>query len=317
MKNGGRVLKLKIAALLMSIWVLNGAAFAWNDLGHRVVAQIAWNDLDRPTRTAIIRALRTAPNDSDMLRLLPSNPENWPANSDNQIYADLFQFIGTWPDHVRPGKRRKVTDKYHQGDWHYINLFWDGSNGTQVSLPPKGQLLLRIQAFSQSGSQENAAIQVAWLVHLIGDVHQPLHCSARITEDPIERDGDRGGNEFCLAVGCRENSRKMQLHSYWDSTLTRNYDRMVGETEEGLARRLALRISGRYPKGSLGNLSDGSEKWAEEGVRKSISTVYPETLQRNRTPSTAYRKTTLDASEPAIARAGYRLAKVLRDKFDH
>ena len=57
---------------------------------------------------------------------------------------------------------------------------------------------------------------LVWLLHLIGDVHQPLHCATRISKTHPK--GDAGGNDvgFCTAGAAACNGK---LHSYWDGVL--------------------------------------------------------------------------------------------------
>ena len=56
------------------------------------------------------------------------------------------------------------------------------------------------------------AVALAWLLHLVGDIHQPLHCSSRVTPDEALPRGDAGGNTFRL-----DDNRN--LHGYWDRIL--------------------------------------------------------------------------------------------------
>jgi hypothetical protein len=67
----------------------------------------------------------------------------------------------------------------------------------------------------KNGTDEEKAVYMTWLFHLIGDIHQPLHCVALFsTKYP---DGDRGGN----AIGIRISSSPTNLHSFWDGLLGR------------------------------------------------------------------------------------------------
>jgi hypothetical protein len=65
------------------------------------------------------------------------------------------------------------------------------------------------------------AIGLAWVLHLVGDVHQPLHCSARVTiREPA---GDKGANDFKL------DSKNKNLHAYWDSMIGKAIPRRSNE----------------------------------------------------------------------------------------
>src|SRR5437870_13642051 len=63
---------------------------------------------------------------------------------------------------------------------------------------------------------ERKAIALAWLFHLVGDIHQPLHTAQLFTTDYPK--GDRGGNEICVRV--KEAEQPMDLHRFWDGVST-------------------------------------------------------------------------------------------------
>jgi len=63
---------------------------------------------------------------------------------------------------------------------------------------------------------ERKAIALAWLFHLVGDIHQPLHTAQLFTTDYPK--GDRGGNEICVRV--KEAEQPMDLHRFWDGVIT-------------------------------------------------------------------------------------------------
>src|SRR4029077_16255685 len=64
-----------------------------------------------------------------------------------------------------------------------------------------------------SGSQEDKAVYLTWLFHLVGDIPQPLHCTAVFSER--FPDGDRGGNLALIRI----RSGPTNLHSFWDGLL--------------------------------------------------------------------------------------------------
>ena len=65
-----------------------------------------------------------------------------------------------------------------------------------------------------SGTAQEMVDALSWLIHLIGDIHQPLHCVTHITSQHPAPEGDRGGNSFKLK-GTPNN-----LHSVWDSSVS-------------------------------------------------------------------------------------------------
>lgn len=311
--------KLQIVPALLAIClVFVVSARAWDDTGHSVVAQIAWKTMNASTKRAIINALKTAPPVSQIRRIMPANVNSWPANVNNPIYEQLFQFVATWPDFIRPDRdHHRPTDAFHHGNWHFRDTFWNaGNDSNSTTMAPEGEIINKLREFSQQGSSENLGVQVAWIVHLVGDVHQPLHCSGRITDDPVERDGDKGGNEFCLEPGCRDpGSRALNLHLFWDRTLSRNFARAPGESETAYVKRLADDISRRHLETEFSSVSNMNfEVWSAESLDKAKREVYPN-VNRNTAPGTTYSRNTVRVAEASIALAGYRLARIFRNKF--
>jgi hypothetical protein len=312
--------KLQILlALLLAFLVCVNPVHAWDSTGHSVVARIAWKNMNDSTKRSVINALKTAPAESRIREIMPANINAWPPNVNNPLYEQLFQFIGTWPDFIRPDRRNpKPTDIFHHGNWHFRDTFWNAGNNSNSSMAPEGELIDKLREFSQAGSNENPGVQVAWIVHLVGDIHQPLRCSGRITNDPVERDGDKGGNEFCLQPGCRDpDSRALNLHWFWDSTLSRNFARTQGESETAYIKRLADDISRRHPESEFSSSANNLnfEVWSAEGLEKAKRDVYPASLRRDRDPGTTYARNTMRISESSIALAGYRLARYFKNKF--
>ena len=74
---------------------------------------------------------------------------------------------------------------------------------------------------------ERKAVALAWLFHLVGDVHQPLHAAQLFTTEYPQ--GDRGGNEICVRV--TQAGQPMDLHRFGDGviTLSQNLTRLRNE----------------------------------------------------------------------------------------
>jgi len=81
---------------------------------------------------------------------------------------------------------------------------------------------------------ELKAIALAWLFHLVGDIHQPLHTAQLFTVDYPK--GDRGGNEICVRV--TQQGQPMDLHRFWDGVITssQNLTRLRNERRSETAR---------------------------------------------------------------------------------
>jgi hypothetical protein len=118
----------------------------------------------------------------------------------------------------------------------------------------------------KESDRERKAIALAWLFHLVGDIHQPLHTAQLFTvEYP---NGDRGGNEICVRV--TQTGQPMNLHRFWDGVITssQNLTRLRNEAT-------ALRNRQEFQRSQLTELaSTGFESWAKESYEIATKIAY-------------------------------------------
>lgn len=167
--------------------LLSTSAPAWSDLGHQVVARIAWEYMAPQVRAKVITLLMAAPPDADLSSLFPNDARPlWLREQ------EFFLRASTWADRIRHGEFPDRRDKYHKSLWHFINFFWEQptpkaspSDRTDLMPAPENvvERLRHFQSFISDTTQDRSqrAIAFAWVLHLVGDIHQPLHCSARVT----------------------------------------------------------------------------------------------------------------------------------------
>jgi hypothetical protein len=113
---------------------------------------------------------------------------------------------------------------------------------------------------------ERRAIALAWLFHLVGDIHQPLHTAQLFTVDYPK--GDRGGNEICVQV--TQAGQPMDLHRFWDGVITSssNLTRLRNEAT-------ALRNRQEFHRSQLTELANTDfESWAKEGFEIATKIAY-------------------------------------------
>jgi hypothetical protein len=113
---------------------------------------------------------------------------------------------------------------------------------------------------------ERKAIALAWLFHLVGDIHQPLHTAQLFTVDYPQ--GDRGGNEICVQV--TQTGQPMDLHRFWDGVITSssNLTRLRNEAT-------ALRNRQEFRRNQLTELANtGFESWAKESFEIATKIAY-------------------------------------------
>jgi hypothetical protein len=299
---------------IASLTLLVTPVSAWNGLGHKVVAEIAWQQLDEPTRQQIVDTLRRHPRFAeDFEKKMPEDVAT--ADKDVQDHW-IFQQAATWPDMAR-------KTPYDQPTWHYINvpLFLDGERRVKFNLSTDyptatmqadGNVVqatkhcLALIADPQAGVDARA-LAYSWLLHLVGDMHQPLHTVALVCN--YFPNGDEGGNKIPVVQG-------HNLHSLWDGLLgtrsqMRDVDREVTklkEQQEFWNVDTRLDING----------------WITESNDAARQLVYdPAILQvvRNATPgtklepislSTDYLRTAGQLARRRIVAAGLRLGALLK-----
>lgn len=254
---------------------------AWNETGHKTVASLAYQNLKKPVRDRVDALLRQHPHYAN-------------------FQGPPFLAAACWPDVIRG------NPQYDHANWHYINVPFSPDN---TPFPPVDYdapgALSKIREFRKTVGdpavpEPERAIQLAWLLHLVGDLHQPLHTVARFTRQLPQ--GDRGGN-LVFVVGASN------LHSYWDGLLGNT------PTPEFLAR---LAQSLRKTERSERPVNTNERQWVDDGFQLARQTVYTfgddSGTRQNPIPlSDAYRAKARQVARTRAALAGYRLAVLLNE----
>jgi hypothetical protein len=302
---------------------------AWNDTGHKLVGAIAWDHMTPVARQRTIALLQAAPADACLLDRFPDDSRPLPVRE-----REFFMIATTWADIVRPDREHpRPCDRFHRASWHFINYFWSGTSGASgadrpVDRPgstvPTDNVVERLTSLrpiaaclappcSSSGER---AVALAWILHLVGDLQEPLHTSSRVTTAPGEQNGDQGGNLFKL--GPPDPLRAPpSLHGYWDGIIDRALPRLPNETDQAYLARAESAIVARHPLAQMkGRIQSGEfRSWSQEGFDTTKRELYPETLIREQMPADTYRSRALSVAEEAIALGGYRLADLLNAMF--
>lgn len=318
--------KFLLLSILMFVFTLT--TFAWDDAGHKLVAYIAWQQMSPEAREKAIKILLSAPEDSDLNALYPTPPDleisTYPigARSKAAKQRDYFMIVAYWADIIRDRKLENRY-KYHHGTWHYLDTYWREVNGKVETLPEmdndKENVVERLFFFDKvlRSDEKDAekAIALAWILHLAGDVHQPLHASGRVTDE--EPKGDQGGNTFSLSPKDTPRNKQENLHWYWDSIVARNVVRKNDASDAEYLLPIAAKMMKKYPLAKMqSRLEIGRfETWQQESFQVASTKLYPKTLIRYQTPSAAYKKMAFGIAEEQIALAGYRLGTMLNQIF--
>ncbi len=309
-------------ALILAVFLafLSINTQAWDDVGHKITAYIAWQRMTPTTRENVIRILRAAPEDS----MLGAYYQSYGATPEAQRKKEFFMFTATWPDVVRDRAFENRYKKYHKSNWHYDDTFWR-QNGNKAEpltgFEEGGQAVPRLVEFDKTirdagASDKEKAIAIAWVMHLIGDLHQPLHTSARVTE--TEPKGDQGGNLFHLTPQGTPREQQQNLHWFWDSIVVRAVPPKTGEfCERDYLEPVADRMMKRYPFSSVqSSLKLGDFRaLQQESFAYNPTVVFSPDLVRFQTPSAKYRRNAFNLAERQLALAGYRMGELFNSVF--
>lgn len=274
----------------------------WNLQGHAVIAYMAQAILQRETKAAYQR-----------LQLA--------IDRDPYGRGDIGE-LAMWPDRIKHPPPDSIA-KYRENGWlalgkqtqsmHFIDIpYRPGSRG-EPQLPATAGTVLegistyaqRLNAWANDGDGANA---LAFVMHFIGDIHQPLHCACLADDRFSPPDYDKGGN--LIAWGTSEKN-PASLHKLWDDTIASRPADVFKQVEALLAK---------YPRAHFEHdSSDNTEDWARDShalARKAYDrflaeATYDASTKRFSAPSKAYKAWAIEVAQERAALAAYRLADVL------
>ncbi|HIF49767.1 MAG TPA: S1/P1 Nuclease [Cytophagales bacterium] len=180
---------------LLVILIFNTSVYGndiWGKNGHRAIGEIATQNLTQQTLKVVNKIL------------------------DGQSLA----LVSTWADEM---KSNSEFGKY--SSWHYVNIPLD-KEYKQIEKNPKGDIIQAINKCIEVLEDKNSpkiakSFHLKYLVHLVGDAHQPLHTG---------RYEDKGGNDIKLKFF----GRPTNLHKVWDSDMIDDYKMSYTELAESL-----------------------------------------------------------------------------------
>jgi S1/P1 Nuclease. len=262
------MLKRPTSCLILLLHLANLPALPWGDDGHRLIARIAEAHLSPKARAEISKIL--GPGAS-------------------------MASVASWADDVRASRR-------HTAVWHYINIPIDAPRSEVMKYcPPGGCVVEKVRELAEglkqnrfTGVERQEALK--FLIHLVGDLHQPLHCGDK---------QDRGGNSLKIIYF----GKTSNLHAIWDTDILQ---RMM-DREEEFARQLNDDISAsqrkRWAQGSI-------EDWAWEAKDLSRRVAYGNLpAKRPFRLSEDYQRRAERVVRLQLSRAGIRLARILNQTW--
>jgi len=297
-------------------------AQAWGGGGHRIVAQLAMRELAREALTD-----PQAKKARDVIfKILKDNHTS-------------LELAAVWPDTVR----RKAPYTYAD-NWHFVSIprsenKFDATTQCQVKDTAKegdcavGGLTHFKNAFMNSSDQKQKLDALSFIIHFVGDVHQPLHTSEDLSFIYNNKPGDRGGNyrNVCfLAVslnGCTETYKKERsnknLHSTWDKYMILTFhsdelkyiDELDNKIKSMSASERANLMAGTPIEWAEGAHAVAVASAYEVGKVKSVSFKHDNTYDEFFFVDNDYAKANMQRSEDQLIKAGLRLAAYLKQMF--
>lgn len=317
-------------------------ARAWNSRGHLTVAEIAFAGLEPATKSKLLSDLKAmqeltygqGATASNLFALLMSGR---PSDCDEDLY--LFTRAATFPDMARA---TGFKDRWHHARWHYVNLpigpqagSFEAPKEDPKHRPADLEDMNILQALDYNLSVVAAGTKPAdrglalcWVLHLVGDIHQPLHASTYVSEEFPK--GDLGGNLFLVRRSATA-TKNEKLHLIWDE--------LLGQSESAtIVHHLAAGLQALRPRDTYSVAELASREftaWAKESRALAIRHGYLDSALsgcRLLTPEETgagcaevaadapvlpegYFETALCIAERRITLAGYRLAALLNERI--
>jgi S1/P1 Nuclease len=296
--------------------LLPTGASAWWDEGHMQIAAVAYERL-----TPDVRAKADA-----LIRL---NPEyaNWVAGYPARNAAQYaFVRAAIWADDIKNPAMgytekgdRPTTDQAAQNIGYHDNLmhkYWHfkdigfSTDGTRIEDADPVNALTQIKVLTaglapSSGlPDEVRSYDLVWLLHLVGDVHQPLHATARFSHALPH--GDQGGNKEVVVPATGE---KLALHFYWD--------RLLGSysTPEGAIQDALVSDDTKLPDPDPTlAMNANPDDWLTESEKLAEANAYAEPVKSGTQPymlDRQYETNARNIARQQAALAGARLANLI------
>lgn len=277
-----------------------------------VSAAIAFHDLEATSPEVIDR----------IATLLDSHPDRGPfevaedRSEGRERALRLIMECARWPDDAR-------LTVYDQPSWHVELTPVVRAGDPPPNRPDAAVAMDGIEAFAlnarvmanPAATPAQRAVALCWVMHLAGDVHQPLHTAQLFSSRYPNGDG-AGGRQFVIDPVSK---RPETLHWFWDDSIHRAGDMTsvlarTADLERRLPRSRVLPGAARARAADYG-------AWADESRALAVSFVYAQgpvgglSADQALALPPAYVEGARGIAEGRLATAGYRLSDLLREAF--
>lgn len=235
----------------------------WSKTGHRAIGEVAEQHLSRKAKKAIREILK----------------------------GESLAMASTYADEIKADRRYSEFDP-----WHYVNFPAD-KKYTEVPHSPEGDVVAGIQKCiaivkDKETSKEDRVFYLKMLIHLVGDLHQPMH---------VGREEDKGGNDIQLEWF----GRGTNLHRLWDTNLIEDYGMSYSELAVNLPALSKKEITALQ----------GGDVYDWVGESQQLANELYGSVTVGEKLGYAYSYKYMDTVLKQLQKGGLRLAKVLNGLF--
>jgi hypothetical protein len=305
-------------ALVFLVALAPTLVLAWGNDGHIQVADIAWSLMTPQARAKAAKILEAG---EPTFRPLEGNVRDafgrsatfcdYMKGRTNTIFEDMIPGMNSM---FEKGIEGTGNEGVRCKTWHYYDIPIKFTGATPQVRPSNALVALNnaIKELGDLQKNPNSDVKmqawwIYWINHVVGDLHQPLHCCS---SHAVHEDGDDGGNKFMIKA--EGNDRKVRLHGFWDGGI----GRAIGlEREAGLSPNVEA-VSARWladptlkpTEKEVNNLDVKS--WLESGAALAEKQVY-EGIQEETVPDGNYTANQIKLCKKQAVLAGSRLAALL------
>lgn len=291
-RHFNRVIAISVAFLILCT---PSISLGWGAGGHMMVASIAFSRLNPRAKAQ-----------AQTLLAIAINPAAVSAKSKDFVNA------AHWPDDLRQFPEFDSFKPLHFIDQPF------SLDGTPLPAVPTPDIVTALEDnvnILKTSTDKNAQAQaLRFIIHFVGDIHQPLHCATRVSS--ANPQGDRGGNLVSIKVPVTGGKLKTtNLHSYWDGgigSFPKTGANFKPPALSTIGPAAALAKAGNPDTDPDLKLNDpfNFQAWAAESLTAAKDTAYPG-MTNGAKPNATYRSKALKVARKRVAWGGYRLAALL------
>jgi len=260
----------RVACLIPMLW--SNPTLAWGPEGHQIVALIASRNLSARARHEVLRLL----GGTDV--------------------ASAMMMASTWADDIRASRPDTAP-------WHFVNIEINSTGYDQVRDCAEDNCVVGQISRDRRLLADPTLLPVLrgealkFLIHFVGDIHQPLHCADN---------HDRGGNAMAIEL----NGQRLNIHSLWDFEMVEQ----LGDDPKTVSSEIERHVS-------LGDQTMRPEIWADQSFAIAKGEIYAKfgtaPLDGPLVVTQSYLAEEAPTVRRQLKRAGLRLAMLINQAFAH